>query len=219
MNRPRIKICCIMSREEARLAVAHGASALGLVSEMPSGPGVISETEIAAIADTVPPAVATFLLTSLRDVEGIADQARRCRTDTVQLCDRLEPGAHRALRERLPGVRIVQVIHARGEESIVEASAAASHVHGILLDSGTPDSARKELGGTGRTHDWEVSRRLCRAVAAPVFLAGGLTPENVGEAIGRVRPFGVDVCSGVRTGGRLDETRLAAFTAAVAAAL
>jgi phosphoribosylanthranilate isomerase len=218
VTRTRIKICCIAGEDEARLAVTHGASALGLVSEMPSGPGVIPEPVIAAVADTVPPGVAAFLLTSRRDPEEIAAQARRCRVDTVQLCDRLAPGAHRRLRDLLPGVRTVQVIHVTGEDAIAEASAVAAEAHGILLDSGKPDAARKELGGTGRTHDWEVSARIVAAVPVPVFLAGGLTPENVGEAITRVQPFAVDTCSGVRTGGRLDPEKLARFAAAVHAA-
>lgn len=218
MSRTRIKICCIAGEDEARLAVAHGASAVGLVSEMPSGPGVIPEPAIAAIADAVPPGVAAFLLTSLRDPDAIAAQVRRCRVDTVQLCDRPAPGARRRLRELLPGVRIVQVVHVTGESAIAEASEAVGTAHGVLLDSGRPDAVDRELGGTGRTHDWDLSARIVAAVPAPVYLAGGLTPGNVAGAVARVRPFAVDVCSGVRTGGRLDAARLAAFTAAVAAA-
>jgi phosphoribosylanthranilate isomerase len=94
----------------------------------------------------------------------------------------------------------------------------APEVDALLLDSGNQSLPVKELGGTGRTHDWSVSRRIVEAAPVPVYLAGGLTPDNVGEAVRRVRPFGVDVCSGVRSGGRLDEARLAAFAAAVRAA-
>ena len=215
-RRTRVKICCIGSVEEARLAVHCGADALGLVSAMPSGPGVISEEEIAAIVARVPPAVTPFLLTSKQEAKAIVEQVRRCRTSAVQLCDRLPAGSHAALREALPGVKLVQVIHVTDEASVAEAAEAAPHVDALLLDSGNPALATKQLGGTGRTHDWVISRRIREGVDVPVFLAGGLTPANVAEAVRTVRPFGVDLCSGVRTGGRLDEAKLQCFFSGVA---
>ena len=218
MRVTRVKICCIGSLAEARLAVCHGAAALGLVSEMPSGPGVIPEAAITEIAAAVPPAVASFLLTSRRRTADIIAQQRRCRTNTVQICDRLEDGTWEDLRAALPGIAIVQVIHVTGPESVHEARIAAEHVSGILLDSGNPALRVKELGGTGRTHDWDVSRSIVEAAGVPVFLAGGLRPDNVASAIRSVRPYGVDVCSGVRTDGHLDEDKLAAFMEAVRAA-
>ncbi|WP_439629106.1 phosphoribosylanthranilate isomerase [Gemmata sp.] len=218
-GRTRVKVCCISSVAEARLAVANGADALGLVSAMPSGPGPIPEPLIAEVAATVPPPVATFLLTSEPRADAIVDQQRRCRTNTLQLVDRLEHGTYRDLRAALPGVALVQVIHVTGGDAVAEACrAAGAGADAILLDSGDQRLAVKLLGGTGRTHDWAVSRRVVEAVPVPVFLAGGLNPANVGEAIRAVRPFGVDVCSGLRTGGRLDAEKLAAFVAAVAAA-
>ncbi len=217
-QRPRIKICCIGSLEEARLAVAYGASALGLVSEMPGGPGVIPEELIARIAARVPPAVATFLLTSHQDAGAIIAQQRACRTSTIQLCDRLPLDDVRRLRAALPGIALVQVVHVTGAEAVEEAVKVAPQVHGLLLDSGNRSLPVKELGGTGRTHDWDISRRIREAVDVPVFLAGGLNPKNVRDAIDTVSPFGVDVCSGVRTSGALDETRLAAFCSQVAGA-
>jgi phosphoribosylanthranilate isomerase len=216
--RPRVKVCCMASREEARLAVQAGASALGLVSAMPSGPGPIGEGVIAEIAATVPPGVATFLLTCLDEVDAIVAQQRRCRANTLQLVDRLPPGSHARLREALPGIGIVQVVHVGGPESIEEAVAIAPQVDAILLDSGDQSLPIKELGGTGRVHDWAISRRIREAVAVPIYLAGGLRAENVGDAIRQVGPFGVDLCSGVRTDGRLDRAKLASFFAAVAAA-
>jgi phosphoribosylanthranilate isomerase len=213
--RPRFKICCIASVDEARLAVACGASAVGLVSDMPSGPGVIDEDTIAAIVATVPPGVGSFLLTSLLEAEAIVAQQRRCRVNTIQLCDRPRPGTHRELRRALPGIALVQAVHVTGEGALAEAFEAAPHVDAILLDSGDPSRPVKELGGTGRAHDWSISRRIRAAVASPVFLAGGLRPQNVAEAIRTVEPFAVDVCSGVRTDGRLDEAKLRAFAAAV----
>jgi phosphoribosylanthranilate isomerase len=197
------------------MAVRYGASALGLVSEMPSGPGPIPESLIAEIASTVPPGVSTFLLTALTDVGEIIKQQRRCRTDTVQLTDRLRSGTLADLRAALPGIRIVQVIHVNGEEAIQEAREVGREVHAILLDSGNPDLPVRELGGTGRIHNWEISRRIRDAIEIPVFLAGGLQSDNVSDAIRVVQPFGVDLCSGVRTNDRLDERKLAAFFDAV----
>ena len=207
----RIKICCIGSVEEARLAVELGASALGLVSEMPSGPGVIPESLIESIAATVPPAVGTFLLTSLQDPKAIIAQQRRCRTNTVQICDRIPHEGYRRLRKALPGISIVQVIHVSGSESLEEAKQVAPHVDAILLDSGNQSLPVKELGGTGRVHDWTLSCRIRDVVKVPIFLAGGLCAENVARAVEEVRPFAVDVCSGVRTNGKLDPAKLSAF--------
>jgi phosphoribosylanthranilate isomerase len=207
----RIKICCIGSVEEAWTATRCGVSALGLVSEMPSGPGVISEDLIAEIAGVVPPGVASFLLTSQRDMNSIVAQQRRCKVNTIQLVDRLESGSYQDLRDAMPGVAIVQVVHVIGEESIKEAVEFAPPVDAILLDSGNPSLPVKELGGTGRTHDWSVSRTIRELVNVPVFLAGGLHAGNVAEAIQQVGPFAVDVCSGVRTDGKLDEMTLEAF--------
>lgn len=206
--RTRVKVCCIASVEEMRTAVECGASAVGLVSAMPSGPGVIPEELIAEIAARVPPSVATFLLTCKQDADSIVEQQRRCRVNTLQLCDRVARDVHRELRERLPGVSIVQVVHVAGEESYEEALGVARDVDALLLDSGNQNLAVKELGGTGRTHDWRVSRSIVAASPVPVFLAGGLRPENVAEAIESVRPFGLDVCGGVRTGDRLDPEKL-----------
>jgi phosphoribosylanthranilate isomerase len=209
--RPRVKICCIASIEEAWLAIEHGASALGLVSEMPSGPGPIPEDLIAEIAATIPPAIGSFLLTCKQEVSSIIEQQRRLGVNTIQICDRLEPGSHRELREALPGISLVQVVHVTGPEAVDEAISLALCVDAILLDSGNQSLAVKELGGTGRTHDWTLSRRIRELVDVPLFLAGGLNPGNVAEAIKRVGSFGVDVCSGVRTNGSLDEKKLAGF--------
>jgi phosphoribosylanthranilate isomerase len=215
---PRVKICCISSAAEARMAIQLGASALGLVSAMPSGPGVIGEEQIAEIAPTIPPPIASFLLTSQRSVQAIVTQQRRCRTNCVQLCDSVTSGTLLDLKAALPGVSIIQVIHVTGPESVDEALAVAASVDAILLDSGNPSLAVKELGGTGRRHDWSLSRKIRERVGVPIFLAGGLKPENVGEAIRAVGPFGLDLCSGVRTEGKLDLEKLTRFFEAVRAA-
>jgi phosphoribosylanthranilate isomerase len=206
-----VKICCIASLDEARLAIDTGASAIGLVSAVPSGPGPIDEADIAAIAAAVPPPTETFLLTALTDAEAVAAQHRRCGTTAVQLVDALEEVELRRLRRLLPDVRLVQVIHVSGPGSVDEARAAAPLVDTILLDSGNPTLAIKELGGTGRVHDWAISRRIRESVGVPVLLAGGLHPGNAREAYDRVLPAGLDVCSGLRLNGRLDAGKLRGF--------
>ncbi len=211
MMRTRVKVCCISSIDDARLAIRCGASALGLVSAMPSGPGPIPEELIAEIAAVIPPGVASFLLTSKQDADSIIKQQRRCRTNTLQLVDRVSVQTYQELRRELPGIGLVQVVHVTGEESIVEAITVSEFVDAILLDSGNQSLPVKELGGTGRTHDWNLSRQIVESVSVPVYLAGGLKSENVAEAIRQVHPFAVDLCSGVRTDGKLDESKLAAF--------
>ena len=197
------------------MAVEAGASALGLVSRMPSGPGVITDELIAEIAATVPPPIGTFLLTCRQDVDEIVAQQRACRTNTIQICDQLTRGEHRDLKQALPGIAIVQVVHVTGPESVEEAVAIAPWVDAILLDSGNQKLPVKELGGTGRTHNWAISREIRERIGVPMFLAGGLTPDNVAEAIETVGPFGVDLCSGVRTNGKLDPAKLTRFFGAI----
>ncbi len=205
---PRIKICCINSLTEAKIAIKMGASALGLVSEMPSGPGVISMETIKLIAASVPPPIATFLLTSKQNINVIIKQHNYCRTNTIQICDDLMIGTHKNLKEALPGIAIVQVIHVNGDESITEALEIQNDVDAILLDSGNQSQQIKELGGTGRTHNWEISCKIRKKLDIPIFLAGGIKPDNIAQAIDQVHPFGIDLCSGVRTDGKLNEIKL-----------
>jgi phosphoribosylanthranilate isomerase len=209
--RIRIKICCISSVEEARLAMAYGADALGLVGKMPSGPGPIADELIYQIAKTIHPPVASFLLTSEQSAAGIISHVKKVHTNTVQIVDELTEGSYAEIRKQLPHLRIVQVIHVTDQESIEEACKLESYVDAFLLDSGQPKAAIKTLGGTGNTHDWSVSREIVKTVKVPVFLAGGLNAENVKQAIETVNPFGVDVCSGVRTNGKLDADKLFRF--------
>ncbi len=211
----RVKVCCIASLGEARTAVTFGASALGLVSAMPSGPGCIEEDLIAEIAREVPPPVATFLLTAHQEPAAIIDQHRICRTTTIQFVDSLDATAYPVLRQHLPGIGLVQVIHVRDKAAVEHALAVAPHVDALLLDSGNPSLKVKELGGTGLVHDWSISREICLRSRRPVFLAGGLRPGNVAEAVSIVRPFGVDLCTGIRTDGALDASKLKRFIDAV----
>ncbi len=207
----RIKICCISSIDEAQTAILFGASAIGLVGKMPSGQGVITDDLICKIAKSVPPPIATFLLTSETSSGGIVSHHRRVNTNTIQIVDKLKLGSYEDIKEKLPSIKIVQVIHILDERSIDEALKISKKVDALLLDSGNPNLAVKELGGTGRTHNWAISRKIVEQSRVPVFLAGGLNAGNVREAIDIVQPFGVDVCNGVRTDGQLDQKKLEAF--------
>ncbi|MBN2440880.1 MAG: phosphoribosylanthranilate isomerase [Spirochaetales bacterium] len=214
-KKTKIKICCIMSLQEAKLAITYGASAIGLVSAMPSGPGVIPEDRIKDIIHGIPENISTFLLTSAQRAEDIIIQQKKCKATTIQICDRLERGGYDDIRRAIPGIFLVQVIHVNGKESIDEAAAVSQFVDYILLDSGNQSLLVKELGGTGKTHDWSISKTIREKLDIPVYLAGGLNSSNVSEAIEMVRPYGVDVCSGIRTHNRLDEIKLAHFTESV----
>jgi len=211
----KIKICCIKSPAEAQLAITAGANAIGLVSAMPSGPGVISELEIAAITSVIPMENDTFLLTSKQNVEELVAQHQRCGTTAIQLCDSLQSRDLEKLKQQLPNVNLVQVLHVTGPEVFDQASELEPFIDAFLLDSGNPAAELKSLGGTGRTHNWQISRAICQAVKVPVYLAGGLNSDNVAEAIATVDPYGIDVCSGVRINDRLDKDKLVAFIQAV----
>ena len=210
-SRTRVKVCCISSVEEAQLAILAGADALGLVTDMPSGPGIITDDLARTIATQTPPAIATFLLTSQTEAAAVTDQVRHCATNSVQIVQHVDPGVHEHLAKVLPGIKRVQVIHVEDEAALRLARDYAPYVDALLLDSGRPDAAQVELGGTGRTHNWSISAEIVRTLATPVFLAGGLTPGNVAAAIAQVQPFGVDLCSGLRSAGALDPDRLQRF--------
>jgi len=209
--RPRVKICCIKNLYEARLAIEYGASAIGLVGPMPSGPGIIADDLISEIVEKIPPPIATFLLTSETTADQIINHHKKVNTSAIQIVDRLDLNSYDQIKQALPGIKLIQVIHVINENSIKEAKLIAPNVDAILLDSGDPNKAVKELGGTGRIHDWELSREIVKETNTPVFLAGGLNPANIKAAIQKVKPFGVDVCSGLRTNGKLDEARLSKF--------
>lgn len=207
----RIKICCIGSEDEAKTAIEYGASAIGLVGKMPSGPGPISDDLIRQIAAIIPPPISTFLLTSETTTDEIIKHHQRTNTNTIQLVDAVDNRCYSQLKSALPSVKIVQVIHIIDERSVEKAIEISELVDAILLDSGNPNLKVKELGGTGRIHNWKLSRQIREKSRCPVFLAGGLNPENVRQAIDEVQPFAIDVCSGVRTNGYLDKQKLETF--------
>jgi phosphoribosylanthranilate isomerase len=209
--RIRIKICCISSIEEAKIAIEAGADAIGLVAKMPSGPGPIRDELIRQIAQSVPPLIGTFLLTSETSADEIIEHHHRTHTNTIQIVDLLSVGTYSQIREALPSVKLVQVIHVIDSNSVDLAVRLSKSVDALLLDSGNPNLKIKELGGTGRVHNWNLSRQIRDNAKCPIILAGGLKPENVRLAIEEVQPFAIDVCSGVRTNGALDKNKLSCF--------
>lgn len=211
IQKPEVKICCISSVQEAEIAVNSGASAIGLVSAMPSGPGIISDEMIIEIVRTISPDIKTFLLTSEIQADKIISQIRKFRTNTIQIVDVIEPDEYWKIRKELPEVQIVQVVHVTDTASVEYAVKVSEFADAILLDSGNPLLQTKILGGTGKTHNWGISKMIIDAVRIPVYLAGGLNAENVKEAIETVQPFGVDLCSGVRTNGKLDIQKVEKF--------
>ena len=208
---PLVKICCISSIQEAQMAIDSGANILGLVGPMPSGPGIISDKQIAEIVKSVPPHIDTWLLTSETSAEKIIDHHKLVKTSSIQIVDELREGGYQKIREAIPEVRIIQVLHVKDESTIHKALTIADYVDYILLDSGNPNAEIKTLGGTGTVHNWEISKEIVKSVSVPVFLAGGLNSSNVKSAIQKVQPYGIDLCSGVRTNKRLDLVKLESF--------
>jgi len=204
----KVKICCISSIEEASLAIAHGAAAIGLVGRMPSGPGIITDELIHSIAKTVPPPIDSFLLTSETTAEKVIEHHKKVNTTTIQIVDALTDRQYHKIREAIPHVKLVQVIHVIDEKAVQEAIEISEWVDAILLDSGNPNLSTKVLGGTGKTHNWDLSKKIRENISIPTYLAGGINKDNIRKAIDHVQPYGIDLCSSVRTNGQLDELKL-----------
>lgn len=209
------KICCIRSVEEARIAIEAGADAIGFVGIHPPSPRTIDDELIAEITHEVPHSVATVLLTTATTAEAISRQLRRTAATSVQLSAQLEVEELSQLASMEPNVRRIKVVHVEGPEAIQAIEKYSDTVDVFLLDSGSPNATVPEYGGTGRQHDWMISAEFVKISPLPVFLAGGLNSQNVANAIRQVRPAGVDLCSGVRTGDKLDAGKLTAFMNAI----
>lgn len=206
-----IKICCIMNKKELYMALELGVNHVGFVSSMPNGPGIIREEKIRKLAAYAPKDVNTFLLTSHKDTAKIAEQWKYCGTRTIQLCRPMETKGILHLRSLVPMARIVTVIHVQDRTALNRALRVSSVSHAILLDTGDLESPIQKLGGTGRTHDWNISRLIKQRTPTTAWLAGGLNLHNIKHALKAVYPDGIDVCSGVRTNGKLDQKKLSGF--------
>jgi len=213
--KPKVKICCISSIQEAELVINAGADAIGLVGPMPSGPGVISFSQIQEIRSVIGKTVDSFLLTSELTAERIISQHALTQTSTIQIVDNIGKAELVELKNALPRTQLVQVIHVQNEEAIQHAIDIQDYIDAILLDSGRPDKQIKILGGTGNIHNWNISRNIVNLISKPVWLAGGLNPDNVIEAYHKVKPYGIDLCSGLRSNKKLDEEKLNRFFVAI----
>lgn len=203
----KTKICCILDAAEARIAAHEGADWYGLVGPMPSGPGVLSLDEAKGIATSPRFSARPILLTSAETADLILAEANFVGVDAVQVVRHIPPEEAAGLKAS--DLYYVQVIHVAGPEALALIDVYAPYCDAFLLDSGQP--SRDAFGGTGQTHDWDVSAEFVRRADRPVYLAGGLNAGNVGRAIRTVRPHGVDICSGVRRDRKLEPALLSAF--------
>jgi phosphoribosylanthranilate isomerase len=212
-----IKICGLRSYEEAKLALDCGATAFGfLVGLNYATADQISPESAADIIGKLPDNADTVIVTHLTDAERAAALARYTGAQTLQVHGDMPPKGVRHLAALVRDLRLIKAVHVSGPEAIEIATAYADIAHALLLDTRTAD----RLGGTGRTHDWSISAQIAATVRVPVYLAGGLTPENISNAIERVRPAGVDVNSGVKdSAGGKDPEKLRSFVSQALEAL
>jgi phosphoribosylanthranilate isomerase len=206
----RVKICGNRSVAEALIAAQSGADAVGILV----GPHSESQkhfvtTETACdILAALPPFIRGVIVTTYSTEADITSLIEMTGATVVQCHSDIQPRTLATLRERFPAVHFIAVVHVAGSDTIEIAHTFASVAHALLLDTAYKGAA----GGTGVTHDWSVSADIVRAVSVPVILAGGLNPENVRDAIAQVRPYAVDVRSGVCTiTGEKNEEKMKAF--------
>jgi phosphoribosylanthranilate isomerase len=211
----RIKICGLTSIAEAKLVQHHGADAVGLlVGRLHRAPDFIEPDLACAIASTVAPFVTPVLVTHLEDPEEICRLAGKVPCPVVQLHSDLPVSLLRELRKELYPRKIIGKISVESHSALARAAELEACVDALLLDS--IDRSTNRVGGTGRIHDWSISAKIVAATRIPVILAGGLTPANVAQAITQVRPWAVDVNSGVETEtGAKSEDLVARFVRAV----
>ena len=199
----RVKICGTATFADLDCAVAAGADAVGFLMGIThvTQDAVTPETAAAMVA-TLPPFIVPVAVTHLTKPSDLIRIVELARCTTLQIQDVVTPDDIAEVREALPYLRIMKAVHVMDESAIATAKYFSDTADAILLDTRTAD----RIGGTGITHDWNISAKIVK-----VILAGGLTPENVTEAIIRVRPYAVDVHTGVKKNGVRDAERTRAF--------
>lgn len=214
----RVQIAGISTLADALAVERAGAEAIGFTLGLPTGPhNGLDERGARAIIASLPPLVVPVLITYLDTAAAVVPLCRYLGVSTVQLHAGAPPSEIAAMRAALPGLKVILAVNVTGATSLDDAMRVWDDADALILDSYDPVTGRH--GATGRTHDWGISRRIVEASPVPVILAGGLAPENVGEAIRAVRPWAVDVHTGVeRPDGSTDPARVRAFVAAVRAA-
>ena len=204
----RVKICGTATFADLDCAVAAGADAVGFLMGIThvTQDAVTPETAAAMVA-TLPPFIVPVAVTHLTKPSDLIRIVELSRCTTLQIQDMVTPDDIAEVREVLPYLRIMKAVHVMDESAITTAKYFSDTADAILLDTRTAD----RIGGTGITHDWNISAKIVKECSCPVILAGGLTPENVTEAIIRVRPYAVDVHTGVKKNGVRDAERTRAF--------
>jgi phosphoribosylanthranilate isomerase len=203
----RVKICGIRSLSEMRIAVRQGADAIGvLVGQVHSSADFLPADAAAEICAHTPPFVTAVLVTHIENPDAVIALANSIPSAAVQLHSDLSVSLLRELRRALAPRRVIGKISVEGPSALDRAGELDDQVDAILLDS--IDRSKGQVGGTGMTHDWEISAQIVKQVSTPVILAGGLTPTNVRNAIDRVQPWAVDVNSGVRNAKGLKDANL-----------
>lgn len=210
----RVQIAGISSLDDALAVERAGAEAIGFTLGLPTGPhNGLDEHRARAIISSLPPLITPVLITYHTAADSVVPLCRYLGVSTAQLHAPAEPGEMTRMRQELPGLKLILAVNVTGPDSVALAQQRAHHADALILDTYDPATGRH--GATGKTHDWAISRAIVEQVAVPVILAGGLNPGNVADAIRAVRPWGVDVHTGVeRADGSTDHALVRAFVAA-----
>lgn len=194
MNEVRVKICGLTSLRDLQWAVEAGADAVGFVVGVPESPRNISLDDARRLIDATPVFVDPVVVTVYEDLKQLKKIRRILNPRIIQIHGSI--CMHDEIRKIFSDAQIIRALHAKNDEIVKFAVETSERFDALLLDSYAPG----KLGGTGKTHDWTLSRRVRDAVyPKPFILAGGLNPKNVKKAICTVRPFAVDVSSGVES--------------------
>ncbi len=210
----RVKVCGIRRRQDLWLAASLGADAVGLlVGQRHRSEDFLEVEQARELARACPPLVTPVLVTHVEEPEPVITLARELRVTTIQMHSECSAATLRAVRRALPGVRLVRALHAAGADALEQVRELGDVAHAFIVDSVNTDEDR--VGGTGLTHDWDLSRRIVAASPIPVILAGGLDAGNVARAIAAVQPYGVDANTRLRgADGFKDPVKVAAFVRA-----
>jgi phosphoribosylanthranilate isomerase len=190
----KVKICGITSNEDLVTAVEAGADAVGFVVNVPSSPRNLALGEAERLMKNTPVFVKNVVVTVPKRLSELIETYERLRPDILQIHGHNLSDS--VIREKLANTRLIRAIQVKSDYAVDEAIKATNTFDAILVDSFVPG----RLGGTGKVHNWELSKRVRQKIhPKPLILAGGLNPENVQGAIRVVKPYAVDVSSGIES--------------------
>ncbi|MEM0035812.1 MAG: phosphoribosylanthranilate isomerase [Candidatus Korarchaeum sp.] len=206
MRRVKVKVCGLKREEDLRTACGLGADMVGFVVEVPSSPRSLSLDEAARLIKLVPDDVISVIVVVSHDLERVSRAYNTLKPDLIQIHGPLDI---KRFKEEAPEAFIVKALGVSSAQVIEEALSSYYLVNGFLADSPHPE----KHGGTGLVHNWDLSKILKEAVyPKPLILAGGLNPENVERAVRYVKPYAVDVSSGIESSpGSKDPEKLRVF--------